>query len=81
METKPTLETVLERLIAMEERLNARITGIETRLDARFDRLESEIKLMGRKMDALVKANFDHAVRIEALEELTTELTRPLPKN
>jgi hypothetical protein len=70
METKPTIETVLERLAAMEERMNLR-----------FDRLESEIKLMGRKMDALVKANFDHAVRIEALEELTTELTRPLPKN
>jgi serine/threonine protein kinase HipA of HipAB toxin-antitoxin module len=70
METKPTIETVLERLAAMEERINAR-----------FDRLEGEMKLLVRKMDALVKSNFDHDVRIEALEELTTELTRPLPKN
>jgi hypothetical protein len=36
---------------------------------------------MNRKIENLVKANFDHAVRIEALEKLTTELTRLLPKN
>ena len=50
--TKPTIETVLERMAAieertnqrmdaMEERLNRRIDKLELRLDSRFDRVES----------------------------------------
>ena len=50
--TKPTIETVLERIAAieersnqrmdaMEERLNQRIDKLELRLDSRFDRVES----------------------------------------
>ena len=50
--TKPTIETVLERMAAieersnqrmdaMEERLNQRIDKLELRLDSRFDRVES----------------------------------------
>ncbi len=50
--TKPTIETVLERIGAMEERLsqrmdareerlNQRIDKLELRLDSRLDRIES----------------------------------------
>ena len=37
----PTIETVLERMGAMEERLNQRIDKLEQRLDSRLDRIES----------------------------------------
>jgi len=39
--TKPTIETVLERMDAMEGRLNQRIDKLEQRLDSRLDRIES----------------------------------------
>ncbi|MEP6818235.1 MAG: hypothetical protein ABJA18_01795 [bacterium] len=39
--TKATIETVLERMGAMEERLNQRIDKLEQRLDSRLDRIES----------------------------------------
>jgi hypothetical protein len=49
-DTKPTLETILERMIQMEERLhkefNSRFDGLESRFDAmeiRMDRLEGEV--------------------------------------
>ena len=46
--TKPTIETVLERIASMEGRINLRIdgleqhiVGLELRLDSRLDRIES----------------------------------------
>ena len=39
--TKPTIETVLERMGMMEQRINQRIGVTEERLDSRLDRLES----------------------------------------
>ncbi len=39
-DTKPTLETLLARMAAMEERLNARIDGMEERIGVRLDRIE-----------------------------------------
>jgi hypothetical protein len=55
-DTKPTIETVLERIVTLEQGLNARITtleqGINTRIDKmeerigiRLDRIESEVKI------------------------------------
>jgi uncharacterized membrane protein YccC len=40
-DTQPTIETVLERMGQMEERLGARISGLEERLGVRLDRIES----------------------------------------
>jgi hypothetical protein len=70
MQTQPTLETVLEYLKAMD----ARIT-------AGFQEIKGELKILNRKLDILSKSNLDHEARIAELEELTTELTRPLPTN
>jgi predicted RNase H-like nuclease (RuvC/YqgF family) len=81
METKPTLEAVLERLVAMEERLNARLDGLEARMTLGFKEIKSELSLIGRKIDVLAKADLDHTARIEQLEDLTAELTRPIPTN
>ena len=38
--TKPTIETVLDRMNAMEQRWDDRISGFEERLGARLDRIE-----------------------------------------
>jgi hypothetical protein len=42
--TKPTLETLLERIVGMEERLNVRLDRIDERLNVRLDRIEAEVK-------------------------------------
>ena len=44
-DTKPTIETVLERIVALEQGINARIDKMEERLGVRLDRIESEVKL------------------------------------
>ena len=41
--TKPTIETVLERMGAMEERLNQRTDAMEGRLNQRTDKLEQRL--------------------------------------
>ncbi|PYS76535.1 MAG: hypothetical protein DMF67_17365 [Acidobacteria bacterium] len=53
--TKPTIETVLERINALDEKLSARVDGFEKRIEERItsfeervgirlDRIESEVK-------------------------------------
>jgi hypothetical protein len=39
--TKPTIETVLERMNAMEQRINERMNDMEERFGVRLDRIES----------------------------------------
>jgi hypothetical protein len=65
----------------MEERLNARLDGVETRMTPGLKEVKSELSLIGRKIDVPAKADLDHTARIERLEDLTAELTRPIPNN
>ena len=39
--TKPTIETVLERMGVMDEGINQRMDGMQQHLDSRLDRIES----------------------------------------
>jgi hypothetical protein len=62
--TKPTLETLLERMNGLEERLFARLDhveerllGVEERLFIRLDRIESEVKQSHSELYAL-RADF-----------------------
>ena len=48
--TKPTIETVLERMGEMEERTNQRMEGLELRLDSRLDRIESVVNITRGEM-------------------------------
>jgi len=41
--TKPTIETVLERMAGMEERLNQRISMSEDRVNGRMDAMEGRL--------------------------------------
>ena len=56
-DTKPTIETVLERINALGEQLNTRVDSLEERLGIRLDRLESEVKLTHSEVYAL-RADF-----------------------
>jgi predicted nuclease with TOPRIM domain len=56
-DTKPTIETVLERINALGEQLNARVDRLEEQLDIRLDRIESEVKLTHSEVYAL-RADF-----------------------
>lgn len=40
-DTKPTIETVLERINEMHVELRSEITGLRVEMDVRFDRVES----------------------------------------
>jgi len=43
MTTKPTIETVLERISAFEKRFENRIDQLETQMSERFEQVYSEI--------------------------------------
>ena len=48
--TKPTIETVLERMAGMEERLTQRISMSEERVNQRIDAMEGRVN---QRMDAM----------------------------
>ncbi|WP_058866551.1 hypothetical protein [Chloracidobacterium thermophilum] len=64
METKPTIETVLERLSAMESRSAARESQIISRLEA----LETQVSGFGARLDALETQVSGFGARFDALE-------------
>ncbi len=79
--TKPTIETVLERMGAMEERINQRmdgmgerisqrIDGLEQRLDSRLDRVESVANMTRSEMLEL-RADF-RDWRVQLKEHIPT---------
>ena len=59
-DTKPTLETVLERLDEFKAAMEKRFDGLDKRMvgfDVRFDRIESEVKLTHSELYGL-RADF-----------------------
>ena len=64
METKPTIETILERLSAMESRSAARESQIISRLEA----LETQVSSFGTRLEALETQVSSFGGRLEALE-------------
>lgn len=48
--TKPTIETVLERINGLEQRISERIDALEERLDSRLDRIESVANMTRSEM-------------------------------
>jgi predicted nuclease with TOPRIM domain len=56
-DTKPTIETVLERINELGAQLNARVDSLEERISIWFDRVESEVKLTHSEVYAL-RADF-----------------------
>ena len=61
--TKPTIETVLERMGGMEERLNQRIGMSEERVNQRMDAMEGRVS---QRMDAMEERL---SQRMDAMEE------------
>jgi chromosome segregation ATPase len=64
METKPTIETILERLSAMESRSAARESQIISRLEA----LETQVSSFGTRLEALETQVSSFGTRLETLE-------------
>ena len=67
--TKPTIETILERLAAMEGRL------VE-RMDARFDALEERVERLESSVDRFAAAAYEARADIR---ELKKQLKEHLP--
>ena len=61
--TKPTIETVLERMVGMEERLNQRMDAVEVRLNQRIDGMEKGLGVRLDRIESVV-----HTTRGEMLE-------------
>lgn len=74
--TKPTIETVLERIIAFENRLTSRFDQFEKEVAARFDSIDNEIDRV---------ASVAHSTKAEMLtlradfRELRAQLREGLP--
>ena len=74
--TKPTIETVLERIIAFENRLTSRFDQFEKVVAARFDSIDNEIDRV---------ASVAHSTKAEMLtlradfRELRAQLREVLP--
>ncbi len=83
METKPTIETVLERLAAMESRSSARESQIISRLEAletqmssfgvRLEKLETQVSSFGARLETLETQVSGFGARLDALEAKVTE--------
>ncbi len=76
METKPTIETVLERLSAMESRITNRLDALETQVSGfgvRLDALETQVSGFGARLDALETQVSGFGARLETLETQVTE--------
>jgi len=69
METKPTIETILERLSAMESRSAARESQIISRLEA----LETQVSSFGGRLETLETQVSSFGARLDALETQVTE--------
>jgi predicted nucleic acid-binding Zn-ribbon protein len=50
--TKPTIETVLERMDAMEERISQRMDATNLRMDAMEERLSQRIDKLEQRLDS-----------------------------
>ena len=73
--TKPTIETVLERINALDQKLEARIDRIEKQVTALRSDMEAGFRHVGRKIEVLndnfltMQANHrDLNARVESLE-------------
>jgi len=83
METKPTIETILERLSAMESRSAARESQIISRLEAletqvssfggRLEALETQVSSFGGRLETLETQVSSFGGRLDALETQVTE--------
>ncbi len=76
MTTKPTIETVLERIENLESRVNARFDSFEIRVNDRFDSFELRVNdrfdRMDERMDKLEKeihsvASLAHSTQVEVV--------------
>ncbi len=71
METKPTIETILERLSAMESRITNRLDALETQVSGfgvRLDALETQVSEFRARLDALEMQVSGFGARLDTLE-------------
>ncbi len=73
-DTKPTIETVLEKIAEMRSEFGARLDRIENGFGMRLGRIEDELKLMNKKFDKLAGGFLDTSTRIEIVEDRVSAL-------
>lgn len=74
--TKPTIETVLERISALDQKVDERMNALDQKVDERFESMDNE-------MDQLIRATHSTRADVVALrvhfKELRTQLKEVLP--
>lgn len=74
-DTKPTIETVLERINALGAQLNARVDSLEEKLNARVDRLEEQLDIRLDRIESEVKLTHSEVYALRAdFKELKSDL-------
>ena len=69
--TKPTIETVLERMAGMEQRLNQRMDAVEGRLSQRMDGMSQRMDGMSQRIEGMEKGLGVRLDRIESVVHTT----------
>lgn len=85
--TKPTIETILERINAFDAKFDSRIDQLESRLNNRIDRLESQMtarfEQVYTEIDRVASVAYSTKAEMLALRvdfrELRTQLKEVLP--
>jgi len=70
LSTKPTIETILERINAFDAKFDSRIDQLESRVDSRIDQLESRFDRLDNRVDQLESQITDR------FEQVYTEIDR-----
>jgi hypothetical protein len=78
--TKPTIETVLERMAGMEERLNQRTDAVEGRLNQRIDGMEERLSVRLDRIEGVADTTRGEMLDMRAdFREWRTQLKEHIP--
>ena len=78
--TKPAIETVLERLAAQEERMNARMDTQEEHINVRIDKLEERIGVRLDRIEGVANTTRGEMLDLRAdFRGLRTQLKEHFP--
>jgi len=78
--TKPTIETVLERMTGMEERINQRMDGVEERINQRMDGVEERLGVRLDRIEGVANTTRGEMLDLRAdFRELRTQLREHFP--
>ena len=76
-QTKPTLETILERINALDAKFEKRIDALDAKFEKRFDALEQRLESVESLVDRVASTAYDTRAEVRELrKELRAHLNQ-----